>query len=85
LAVVLGVHSNRCFLYGCRFKVISDHAALKWLITVKNHQYARLTRCVLKLTEYDFEIVHRSGKKYVNADVLSRRIAAAVRKSSEWH
>jgi hypothetical protein len=63
------------FLCGRRFKIIADHAALKWLITVRNQQCARLTRWVLKLSEHDFEIVHKPGKKYVNADVLSRHIA----------
>jgi hypothetical protein len=54
-----------------------------WLIRVKNHQCARLTRWVLKLAEYDFEILHRPGKKHINADVLSRHVAAAVRKQTE--
>jgi hypothetical protein len=76
LAVVFGTQIHRCFLYGRKFKVVTDHAALKWLITVKNHQCARLTRWVLKLAEYDFEIQHKSGKLHVNADVLSRHIAA---------
>jgi hypothetical protein len=34
-----------------------------------------LTRWVLKLTEYEFEIEHKPGKKHVNADCLSRHIA----------
>jgi hypothetical protein len=55
---------------------LTDHAALKWLITVKNHQYARLTRWVLKLAEYEFEIGHKPGKKHVSADSLSRHIAS---------
>jgi transposase InsO family protein len=63
-------------LYGRKFKIVTDHAALKWLITVKNHHCARLTRWVLKLSEYDFEIVHKAGKKHVNADYLSRRISS---------
>jgi hypothetical protein len=50
-------------------------AALKWHITVKNHQCPHLTRWVLKLSEYDFQIIHKPGKKHVNADVLSRHIA----------
>jgi len=54
LAVVLGVQTHRNFLYGRKFKVITVHEALKWLITVKNHQCARLTRWVLKLSEYEF-------------------------------
>jgi hypothetical protein len=47
LAVVFGIQTHRCFLYGRRFKIVTDHAALKWLITVKNHQCARLTRWFL--------------------------------------
>lgn len=76
LAVVYGTQIHRCFLYGRKFKVVTDHAALKWLVTVKNHQCARLIRWVLKLAEYDFEIEHKAGKKHVNADCLSRHIAA---------
>ena len=48
LAVVFGVQTHRCFLYGRKFEVITDHTALKWLITVKNHQCARLTRLGFK-------------------------------------
>jgi hypothetical protein len=76
LAVIFGTKIHRCFLYGRRFQIITDHAALKWLITVKNHQCARLTRWALKLSEYDFEIIYELGKKHINADVLSRHIAA---------
>jgi hypothetical protein len=38
LAVVFGVQTHICFLYGRKFKIVIDHAALKWLINVKNHQ-----------------------------------------------
>ena len=82
LAVYLE-YRPRCFLYGRKFKIITDHAALRWLVTVKAHQYARLTRWDLKLTEYEFEIIHRPGKKHINADVLSRHVAAAVQKRNE--
>jgi hypothetical protein len=37
LAVVFGTQIHRCFLYERKFKFVTDHAALKWLITVKNH------------------------------------------------
>jgi hypothetical protein len=69
--------------YGRRFKVITDHAAFKWLINVKNQQCSRLTRSVLKFAEYNFEIFHRPGKNHVNVDVLSRHVVAAVRKRNE--
>jgi len=76
LAVVFDTQVHRCYLYGSKFKIVTDHAALKWLITVKNHQCARLTRRVLKLAEYEFEIEHKPGKKHVNADSLSRHNAS---------
>jgi len=75
-AVVFGTQAHRCYLYGRKFKIVTDHAALKWLITVKNHQCAQLTRWVLKLAEYEFEIEHKPGKKHVNGDSLSRHIAS---------
>jgi len=77
---VFGVQTHRCFLYGRKFKIVTDHAALKWLITVKNRQCARLTRWVFKIAQHDFEFVHRPGKKHINADILSRHVAAAVNK-----
>jgi len=39
----------------------------------------------LKLAEYEFEIINRPGKKHINAGVLSRHVAAAVRKRNESH
>jgi hypothetical protein len=62
-------------------KSITDHAALKWLITVRKHRCARQNGWVLKLSQYDFKIQHRSGSKNVNADVFSRHVSAAGRKS----
>jgi hypothetical protein len=65
-------------LHGRIFKIVTDHAALKWLITVKNNHCARLTRWVLKLSGYDFQIEHKAGKKHVNADCLSRHITSVT-------
>jgi hypothetical protein len=82
LAVVFGTDIHRCFLYGRKFKIVTYHAALEWLITVKNHHCAQLTRWVLKLSEYDFDIEHKAGKKHVNADCLSRHIASVAAEAS---
>jgi len=46
---------------------LTDHAALKWLITAKNHRCTQLTRWILKLAEYEFEIEHKPGKKHAIA------------------
>jgi hypothetical protein len=67
LAVVFGTQVRRCYLYGRKFKIVTDYGALKLLITVKYHQRALLNRRVLKLAEYEFEIEHKPGKKNVSA------------------
>ena len=66
LAVVFGTQIHRCFLYGRKFTIVTDHAALKRLITVKNHQCVRLNKWVLKLAEYGFEIENKPGNKHAD-------------------
>jgi hypothetical protein len=67
LAVIFGLRVHRCCLNGQKFKIVTDHTVLKWLITVKNHKCALLARWVLKLAEYEIEIEHKVGKKHVSA------------------
>jgi transposase InsO family protein len=71
LAVVEGIKYFRCYLYGRRFTVVTDHRPLKWLMNLKDSN-SRLARWSLMLSTYDFEIVHRPGRKHGNADALSR-------------
>jgi len=70
LAVVWGIEHFRPYVYGKHFKVITDHAALKWLMKIKEPM-GRLGRWVLKLQVFDFEIEHRKGTQHGNADGLS--------------
>jgi hypothetical protein len=56
---------------GRRFRVITDHAALKGLMNNKVPK-GRRARWVIELQQYDFKIVHRPGKENKNADALSR-------------
>jgi len=71
LAVVWSVKLFRPYLYGRAFGIITDHAALKWLMTRPNLA-GRLHRWSLTLQEYEFTIEYRPGTTNVVADALSR-------------
>lgn len=81
LAVVWAVRHFRCYLYGRRFRLVTDCQPLKWLLNVKDPS-SRLARWNLQLQEYDFEIEHKPGKVHTNADALSR--ANLVRTVNEF-
>ena len=51
----------------------TDHAFLKWLLKLKDHN-GRLMRWALLLQDYTYVIMHRAGKAHANADALSRLI-----------
>lgn len=71
LAIVYCVKHFRPYLYGRKFTLVTDHKPLMWF---KNAQDAnmRILRWRLKLGEYDYEVIYKSGKTNVNADALSR-------------
>ncbi len=71
LGIVWAVKHFRPYLYGHRFTVITDHSALKWLMTCKSPS-GRLQRWSLTLQEYDFDVQHKPGKSMVHVDALSR-------------
>lgn len=71
LAIVWSVKHFRPYLFGRRFKLVTDHKPLQWLFSVKDPG-SRLSRWRLQLEEYDYEIIYKPGKKNGNADALSR-------------
>ena len=71
LAIVWCIKQCEHYLMANKFIVRTDHNALKWLMSVKDHN-GRLMRWALTLMEYDFEIHHVKGKTNFVADALSR-------------
>ena len=65
------INHFRCYLYGTKFLVRTDHAALQWLHNFKEPT-GQVSRWLEKLAEYNYEIQHRPGRKHSNADALSR-------------
>lgn len=79
LALVWAVRHFRCYLYGRRFRLVTDCQPLKSLMNVK-YPSSRLSRWNLQLQEYDFEIIHKPGNAHANADALSRSpVVATIR------
>jgi len=77
LSVVWGMKKLRPYLYGKPFIVRTDHAALKWLLNLKDAT-GRLMRWSILLQDYKFVIYHRAGHKHGNADGLSRLIDTTI-------
>ena len=70
LAVVATLDHFRGYVWGPKFLVRTDHAALAWLKNLKNIQ-GMLARWLEKLQQFHFDIVHRPDAQHGNADGLS--------------
>ena len=71
LAVVWALDNFRTYVDGCEIKVLTDHQALKWLMSLKAPS-GRFARWALKLQQFDLEIQYRPGSLNKVADTLSR-------------
>ena len=76
LGVVESVKNWRPYLWGREFKLVIDHAALRWLHTMRDTMEggpaSRLMRWILRLSEYRFTVEHKPGKIHSDADGVSR-------------
>jgi len=72
LAIVNGLKQFRQYLTGRHFIIRTDHAALSWLRRTPEPM-PQLARWLTFIEEFDYEVVHRDGRKHSNADGLSIR------------
>ena len=71
LALKYATEVFRPYLYGAKFKVITDHLSLVHIKTMKNSN-GRLQRWNIGLLDFDFEVEFKSGRSNTDADTLSR-------------
>ena len=72
LAVVKSVEHFHPYLYGAKFTVPTDHAALGWLKSLKAPE-GQLARWLGRLEQFQYEVQHRPGCVHNKSDSLSRR------------
>lgn len=76
LAIMFGVTKFHQYLYGCKFKLKTDHKPLERIFGAKRQipkiLNNRLTRWALTLSTYDYDIEYIDGSKNQPADMLSR-------------
>ena len=75
LAIKLATAAFKVYLLGQLFTIQTNHRSLEWLDRLKENN-PRLCRWSLALQPFDFTVEHRSGVKNLNADALSRVVAA---------
>lgn len=93
LAVLTALEHWRCYLdNGKKFRVYTDHSALKWFLNLSNPT-GRLARWGVRLSAFDFEVVHRRGADNIIPDALSRACPVsaidsrptATKTTDEWY
>ncbi|GBG70869.1 hypothetical protein CBR_g8169 [Chara braunii] len=70
-AVVLGIQHFHPYLYGQKFRLVTDHEPLLALKKLTNYT-GMIGRWAVRLQEYDFDIVHQKTDRHGNADGLTR-------------
>jgi hypothetical protein len=70
-AIHWAVNYFKPYLFGKKFKILTDHKPLVYLFTMKNPT-SKLTRMRWDLEEFDYEVGYITGKTNFVADALSR-------------
>jgi transposase InsO family protein len=79
-AVSWGCKKMRCFVYGIKFVIFTDHKPLVGLLKKKTEvPNTRMQQMMLSASEYDFDLQYLPGTRNVIADYGTRQI-----KLDEW-
>ena len=70
-AVVWSLDYFSAYIFGQKVIVYSDHPALQWLRNIKVPN-GKLARWLLRLEEFDYEVIHKPGHFMQHIDALSR-------------
>ena len=83
LAILFALEKFHTYVYGCRVTVQTDHKPLISIFkkTLTNAP-RRLQRMLLRLQNYEFDLVFKPGTKVVIADTLSRAFPSRNNESS---
>ena len=76
-AIILAIKHWRHYITGVKFKIITDHMACKYYLSMKNPT-GKLARWAIFLSQFEFEIEHRKGKDHSNADMMSRPVFSST-------
>ena len=71
LAIIYAIKRFHVYLYGMRFKILTDCNSLRLTLSKQNIN-PRISRWAMYLQQYDYEIEHRPGAKLCHVDALSR-------------
>ena len=77
LAIFWALQTFRNYLYGAKFKILTDHQPLTFSLSAKNTN-AKLKRWKAYLEEHDYTIEYKPGKSNVVADALSRMVICSM-------
>lgn len=80
LAVVEALKKFRNYLLGNKIKIVTDCSAFQKTLE-KRDLAPKVARWALFLQEFDYEIIHRSGKQMQHVDSLSRNSVMLVTRS----
>ena len=76
LAIIYGVKKFHYYIFGKKITITSDHKPLQHLFAenqpISQLASARIQRCALTLSAYEYTIAYKPGDQHANADSLSQ-------------